>query len=314
MDKEKLQLKAPVFNVQGFSIHDGPGIRTTVFVKGCPLRCLWCQNPESNSPCPELMSYKSKCTGCGRCLAVCPQQAICMELVDGKMVARTNRDACVHCGVCVSVCPGKAREIAGEEMTVEQVLERVAADKLFYDTSGGGVTVSGGEAVMYPQFVSAFLEACQEAGIHTAVESCSFASEAVIDKIYAHVDLALLDIKHMDSAEHKRLTGVPNEQILDRIRHIHNDLHVPTVIRIPVVPGCNDSEENIRRTARFAAEVLGKDVSMHLLPYHSLGESKNESLGNVGTFHTEAPSKEKMEQLKAIAGEYVSDVLIGGSM
>ena len=314
MDKEKLQIKAPVFNVQGFSIHDGPGIRTTVFVKGCPLRCLWCQNPESNSPCPELMSYKKKCTGCGRCIEACPQQAIRLEAVDGKVIARTSREACVHCGACVDVCPNKAREIAGKEMTVEQVLEKVVADKLFYDTSGGGMTVSGGEAVMYPQFVSALLESCQEAGIHTVVESCSFATEAVIDQIYAHADLALLDIKHMDSAKHKRLTGVPNEQILERIRHIYNDLHVPTVIRVPVVPTCNDSEENIRRTARFVAEALGDDVPVHLLPYHSLGESKNESLGNEGTFRTEAPSKEKMERLKAIAGEYVSDVQIGGSM
>lgn len=314
MNEERLQIKAPVFNIQGFSIHDGPGIRTTVFLKGCPLRCLWCQNPESNLPCPQLMSYKSKCTGCGRCAAACPQNAIQMELDGEKMIARTSHERCVDCGACVALCHSKAREIAGKEMTVEEVLRQVEADKLFYDTSGGGVTISGGDAIMYPEFASALLEACQEAGIHTAVESCSFATEKVIDQIYAHVDLALLDIKHMDSDVHQRLTGVPNEEILKRIQHIYRDLHVPIVIRIPVVPTCNDSVDNIEMTARFVAEKLDREVPLQLLPYHSLGESKNESLGREGTFRTEAPDQEHMEHLKQAAEAFVSRVTIGGSM
>lgn len=314
MNKEQLQMKAPVFNIQGFSIHDGPGIRTTVFLKGCPLRCLWCQNPESNLPCPQLMSYKTKCTGCGRCVELCPEKAIKMELDGDKMIAKTNHELCVNCGACVDVCPSDAREIAGKEMTVEEVLHQVEADKLFYDSSGGGITISGGDSIMYPEFASALLEACQEAGLHTAVESCSFATEQVIDRIYAHVDLALLDIKHMDSEVHKRLTGVPNEEILKRIEHIHNDLKVPVVIRVPVVPACNDSVENIMMTARFVVEKLGKDVPIQLLPYHSLGESKNESLGNEGTFRTEAPTNERMEHLKKVAETFGSKVQIGGSM
>ncbi|MBR3396953.1 MAG: glycyl-radical enzyme activating protein [Lachnospiraceae bacterium] len=312
MTSDYLSLKAPVFNVQTYSIHDGPGIRVTVFLKGCPLRCLWCANPESNLATPQLMTYISKCTGCGACAAVCPNHAVTVKERGGKMAEFTDRSICTECGLCVEACPSEAREIAGKEQTVSEVLEKVLRDKLFIDASGGGMTVSGGECLMHPDFTEALLFAAKEKGLHTAVESCSFASRAVVDQVFKYVDLDLLDIKHMDSAVHKKLTGVPNEVILDNIRHVYHDLHVPVIIRVPVIPGYNDSDENIAATARFAAEKLGPDVAVHLLPYHRLGDSKKESLGEEVTLHIEVPSDEHMQHLKSIVESFGLASQIGG--
>lgn len=312
MTSDYLSLKAPVFNVQTYSIHDGPGIRVTVFLKGCPLRCLWCANPESNLATPQLMTYISKCTGCGACAAVCPNHAVTVKERGGKMAEFTDRSICTECGLCVEACPSEAREIAGKEQTVSEVLEKVLRDKLFIDASGGGMTVSGGECLMHPDFTEALLFAAKEKGLHTAVESCSFASRAVVDQVFKYVDLGLLDIKHMDSAVHKKLTGVPNEVILDNIRHVYHDLHVPVIIRVPVIPGYNDSDENIAATARFAAEKLGPDVAVHLLPYHRLGDSKKESLGEEVTLHIEVPSDEHMQHLKSIVESFGLASQIGG--
>lgn len=302
---------APVFNIQTYCIHDGPGIRSTVFVKGCPLRCIWCANPESNAAYPELMTYSSKCTGCGRCIEACPKGAISIGPYGEKMIAVTDRDKCVNCGACVSACPNDAREIAGEKMTVREAIDKVKKDKLFYDGSGGGMTISGGEALAHPKFSANLFAAARAEGIHTAIETSSFASREVVDEVFAHVDLALLDVKHMDSAKHKELTGVPNEQILDNIRHVHNDLHIPVILRLPTIPGYNDDEENIRATAAFAAS-LGTDVQVNLLPYHKLGDSKSESLGQPRDLGIEVPSNEHMEELKAIVEGYGLKAKIGG--
>ena len=312
MREDYLTITAPIFNIQSYSIHDGPGIRVTVFVKGCPLRCLWCANPESNLAKPQLMTYSSKCTGCGSCAVRCPYGAVSMEAVDGKYVAVTDRTKCIDCGACISACHAEAREISGEEMTVEAVLEKVLKDKLFIDMSGGGITVSGGECLLYPEFTEALLYASKEKGLHTAVESCSYADKSAVDRVFKYVDLALLDIKHMDTQAHKRLTGVPNEQILDNIRHIYHNLHVPVYIRVPIIPGCNDSVENIAATARFTAEQLGPDVQVHLLPFHRLGESKLESLGKEAKYSFEVPSDEHMNHLKSIVESFGLQSQIGG--
>ena len=295
-----MELTAPVFNVQTYSIHDGPGIRVTVFVKGCPLRCRWCANPESNLARPQLMTYAAKCTACGRCVAACPQKAVSIGTLHDKPCAITDRELCVECGACVDICPCEAREIVGREKTVREVLEQVLKDKLFIDASGGGMTVSGGECLAHPDFTEALLYAAKEQGLHTAIESSSFASEAVFDQVLRYVDLALLDIKHMDSDIHRELTGVPNEQILSNIRHAVHDLKKNVTVRVPTIPGYNDSEENIRATARFVKEELGPDVGIHLLPYHRLGESKNESLGKVMDLSVSVPSDEHMQDLKRI--------------
>ncbi len=307
-----LSLTAPVFNIQTYSIHDGPGIRVTVFLKGCPLRCLWCANPESNLAEPQLMAYAGKCTACARCVPACEEGAVTIGRKNRKMISLTDRSRCVNCGACADVCPNEARELAGKPMTVEQVLSKVLQDKLFIDASGGGMTISGGECLMHPEFTEALLFAAHEAGLHTAVESCSFAHRDVVDRVFRHVDLGLLDVKHMDSDLHRKYTGVPNEPILDNIRHVYHELKVPVIVRIPVIPGYNDSDENIAATARFAAEELGKDVAVNLLPYHRMGESKNESLGKVMDFSIDIPSDEHMQHLLRIVEGFGLKGQIGG--
>ena len=306
------EVTAPIFNIQSFCIHDGPGIRTTVFVKGCPLRCIWCANPESNAAYPELMTFSNKCTGCGACVRACPKSAISLAEKDGKIVAVTDRKQCVTCGKCEIVCVNDARELSGKLMTVKEVIAQVEGDKLFYEGSGGGMTISGGEALAHPEFCANLFAAAHKEGIHSAIESCSWAKREVIDMVYRHIDIALLDVKHMNSDIHKRLTGVPNELILDNIRHIHNELGKPVIIRIPTIPGYNDSVENIKASGEFAAS-LGSDVSVNLLPYHKLGESKNENLGHPFSLGIEPPTDEHMIELKALIESCgVSKVQIGG--
>ena len=247
---DSVELSAPIFNIQTYCIHDGPGIRVTVFMKGCPLRCRWCANPESNLPQPQLMYYSHKCAFCGKCEESCPQKAIRMENRDEKYVPVTDRNLCTSCGECVRICPARAREIAGIERTVSEVLAEVLKDKLFMDASGGGITLSGGDPLMRPEFSEALLKASREAGIGTAVETSMFASRESLDRVFEHVDIALMDVKHMDSKKHRELTGVPNEQILENIRYVVNEKKIPAIIRIPVIPGCNDSIENMQATAR----------------------------------------------------------------
>ena len=312
MTENYMDLTAPIFNIQSYSIHDGPGIRVTVFIKGCPLRCLWCANPESNLARPQLMTYVAKCTGCGRCLDSCPAKAISIGPKDGKVAALTDRTLCTECGACISTCPQEARELAGKEMTVRQVLEKVERDRLFIETSGGGMTLSGGECLMHPEFSEAMLYAAHEAGFHTAVESCSFAPNDVVERVFSRADLCLLDIKHMDSITHKKLTGVPNELILDNIRYTYHILKKQVIVRVPTIPGYNDSEANITATARFVAQKLGSDVPVHLLPYHRLGESKNESLGKEMDLSIEVPSDEHMQWLLEIVKNFGLDGQIGG--
>ena len=301
-----------VFNIQTYCIHDGPGIRVTVFVKGCPLRCTWCANPESNERKPQLMFYRDKCTACGKCVEVCPKHAVMITEKEGVYKALTDRTQCVDCGKCVEVCMAEARELAGKKTTVEEAIQKVKRDKLFMDTSGGGMTISGGECLFCPDFTENLLIAAHEEGIRTAVESSVFASREVVDRVYRHVDLALCDVKHMDSAKHKEYTGVPNEIILENIQHIYHDLHVPVWIRVPVIPGHNDSDENIEAMAAFVSDKLGNDVRVCLLPYHRLGESKNESLGHEMDLSMEIPSDDHMQHLKEIVENYNLETQIGG--
>lgn len=305
-----MSVQGYIFNVQSYCIHDGPGIRSTVFLKGCPLSCRWCQNPESQSGRPQLLYYRDLCTGCGGCTRVCPEGAVQWK-PSGR--PRTDRSRCRACGRCTVICPANAREIAGKEATVEQVLEQVLADKLFLEASGGGMTVSGGEPLYQPEFTAALCAAAHDAGLHTAIETCTFAAREAVDTVFAHTDLALCDIKHMDSARHCALTGVPNEQILSNLIYIRKVLKKDMEIRTPLVPGCNGDLENIRATAGFIARYLGEDVPWRLLPYHRLGESKRRSLESEGEgFSAELPEQSWLETCKKAGEEYGLTVLLGG--
>jgi pyruvate formate lyase activating enzyme len=264
-----------IFNIQGYSIHDGPGIRTSVFLKGCPLRCLWCQNPESHSFYPELLFAEEKCSGCGKCIQVCPEKAIRMH---GK-VSQTDRGLCKSIGLCVDVCPNEARTVIGRRTTADEVFKEIAADALFYQESGGGVTLGGGEPLAQPEFTDSILKKCRDAGFHTALDTCGYASWTTAREILRHVNLVLFDFKHMSPEMHKKYTGVSNELILQNAEKIHHEISIPMRARVTLVPGFNDSPENLEATARFIADRLSKVIPVHLLPYHRLGEAKWERLG-----------------------------------
>jgi len=291
-----------VFNIQHYCVHDGPGIRTNVFLKGCPLRCLWCANPESNEVKPQLMYQAEKCVGCGACVAVCPRQAVSMG-PDGRSV--TNRQLCDNCGACAEVCKPKAREISGKLMTVDEVYKEVAKDTLFYNTSGGGVTLTGGEVLAQPEFAAAILKKCRENGIMTAVETCGFASWTAVEMIMSHVNIVLYDVKHMDSEVHQQGTGVPNEVILENLRRISNEMKIPVIVRTPIIPGYNDQDSNMHAMGQFIKESVPTCIEVNLLPYHNLGEGKRLELevGESG-FTTRVPSEDEMEHLRQILRSY----------
>ncbi len=289
-------IKGKVFNIQRYSIHDGPGIRTTVFIKGCPLRCVWCHNPESQSMTQSLFFMKEKCTGCGKCAETCPEQAI--RLVDGKSV--TNRSLCKACGKCAEVCLNEAREIVGKDMNAKAVFNKINSDTIFYKRSGGGVTISGGEPLVQPKFVMEILKLCQDAGFHTALDTSGIAEWLTFKEILAYTDMVLYDFKHMDAEEHEKLTGKSNRLALENAKRIVTEFpNIIFVARLPVIPGYNDSDENTLKTARFIAEELGKQIKVYLLPYHKLGMSKHDRLENSAKMiSVEPPMEEHMQKLR----------------
>jgi pyruvate formate lyase activating enzyme len=291
-----------VLNIQRFSVHDGPGIRTLVFMKGCPLRCLWCSNPESQKADVQLRIVQSRCVGCGKCLEVCPSKAI-RRSEEG--VVTTDRKLCTDCGKCVDACLYEVRAIAGKCTTVEELLKEVEKDKEFYANSGGGVTVSGGEPTLQYTFVRAFLKRCQERWLHTAIETCGYAPWKRLEALLEYVDFLLYDIKHMDPLVHKRITGVSNRLVLKNLERIASrEGEMPTVVRIPVIPGLNDSEANIAATAKFVSD-LGTIRGLELLPYHRLGMSRYEEFGMIYKLRQIAsPSAEHMERLEAIVDSF----------
>ena len=301
--------KGTIFNIQHYAIHDGPGIRTIVFLKGCPLRCLWCQNPESQDSRPVVFFNAEMCTGCGMCVEACPEVAI--QIIDGK--SRTDRRRCMGNGKCADVCPNEARSLMGRYITAREVFEDVSADAIFYQNSDGGVTLSGGDPVAQPGFTVSILKLCREAGIHTAIETCGFSKWEVLKGILEYADLVLYDIKHMDSAKHKAYTGVPNELILENAKKIHEELKLPMLARVPIIPGHNDSPENMESTAQFIANDLGGSAKVHLLPYHRLGESKHERMEEFDkSTSIEPPSEEHMEGLRKIFESVGLTVAVGG--
>ena len=261
-----------IFNIQKFCIHDGDGIRTCVFLKGCPLRCVWCHNPESYDKVPSLSFNKSVCSSCGRCLAVCTKR----KIENGQL--KLHREACTACGECTKVCLNFANEIIGKEMTANEVLNEVLKDKMFYKTSGGGITVTGGEPSYQPDFTLELLHLSKEAGISLAIETCGIGSREFYKKAADLGATFLYDIKCIDSDRHYKFTSVDNERILSNLKYLM-DIGADIIIRLPLIPGCNDGDEDILLLANYLNANSGKYRYAEIMPYHALGNEKSSRLG-----------------------------------
>ncbi len=296
-----------VAHIQRFSLHDGPGIRTTVFLKGCPLNCLWCHNPESRASRPEIMVVESRCIRCGRCASVCPNQLASDSIAFDQQPGAV----CRLCGACVKACPSAARQMVGRQMTVGEVLDEIRRDTIFYDDSQGGVTFSGGEPLAQPQFLGSLLTACAAEGIHTAVDTCGFAAAEQVLAMAARADLILYDLKMLDDAKHTRLTGVSNALILDNLRALQ-PVHNNVWLRIPVIPGLNDGEEDLEALKGLAAG-LPAVRQINLLPYHQTAKHKFRRLGiSYELSDVRPPSAEFMERACARLRDGGLPTRIGG--
>ncbi len=263
-----------VTNIQGYSIHDGPGIRTVVFLKGCSLECRWCSNPECISPHSEVGFIKTLCTKCGKCAEVCPQRALVYE--EGKL-PYIDRKQCTGCSVCSSVCLYQALVLYGKPMNTDEVFYAISKDKMFYQASGGGVTVSGGEPLLQPGFIYDLFEKCHRSGIHTCIETSGCASESALTKVLPYTDYVLYDLKHMNSEKHRQYTVKPNDLILSNAKIVAAS-GVEMLFRMPLIPGINDDSQNIKETTEFLHGLGDNALRIELMPYHRLGKGKYEAL------------------------------------
>ncbi len=294
---------AVIFNIQRFSIHDGPGIRTTVFLKGCSLSCFWCHNPEGIRSKPEIQFYSDRCIYCGECLTKCSQSA--HTVLDHTHIY--NRDLCIACGECVSYCYSDALEITGKRVTVDEVLEEILKDKDYYASSGGGVTLSGGEPMIHGEFSKNLLIKCKEHNLHTAIETSGNCKWSQIEESMPYIDMVMMDIKHMNSEKHKKATGVPNGLILDNAKKL-SEINIPIIFRIPVIPEVNDTTEEVAQISEFISGLMklryekfgdeSQKITLELLQFHRLAGDKYKSLGMQNKADSlKCYSKEQMNEL-----------------
>lgn len=277
---EKLSPEGIIFNIQRFTLHDGPGLRTELFLKGCPLRCEWCSNPESLAPWPQVGIYKTKCISqkkCGACTDVCPQKNV-LTFTRGKLTSVERHD-CTNCLVCHDACPSDAIKLWGKSMSVQECMAEIRKDKGYYERSGGGVTVSGGEPLLQSEFVAALFNACKAEGIQTCLETSLYVSWKKVQSVLPDTDIIISDIKHMDPVIHKKYTRVSNDRILSNLKKLAAD-NRQIILRIPVIPDVNDDMANIEATADFILNDLGGRIrTLQLLSFMRLGEEKYASLG-----------------------------------
>jgi len=296
-----------IFDIKKYAVHDGPGIRTTVFFKGCPLSCSWCHNPEGLRPTPELILFEGKCIDCGECFRICPHQAHEVTAAGDRAY---HRDRCALCGDCVEACFAEALVMEGREVTVDEVMVELRKDTPFYRASGGGITISGGEPLHQHEFAAALLQQCRADDLHTTIDTSGQAPWEVVERVLQHVDLVLFDIKHLDDERHRAHTGVSNRQILENLARIGRS-GVPLEIRMPLVPGVNDTEEDVARAARFLLNIQGI-TRVVLLPYHRLGEGKYTRLGRDNRLRDlEPPGSEEVNGLAERMRSFGLDVVAG---
>jgi pyruvate formate lyase activating enzyme len=308
MQDDIAEARGVVFNIQRFSIHDGPGIRTTVFLKGCPLRCGWCSNPEALNPYPEIITRDVKCIGAGKCVEACPEQAI--TVVENTRII--HWDKCNDCMKCAEVCPSGAIEAVGRTMTVAEVMDTVERDTGYYRRSGGGMTLSGGESLMQWQFALKLLQEAKKSGLHTALDTTGHTDWEILDEVLNFTDLVLYDVKHPDSARHQEATGVPNERILDNLRKTVAKAGPRVWVRHPVIPRFSDSEEELEELCKLVLTLKPPVEKISLLPCHKFGESKYAAMGKEYPWK-EIPtiSDEQMEEFKKLVESHGIEVDVG---
>ena len=289
-------LTGTIFDLKRYAINDGPGIRTAVFLKGCPLDCWWCHNPEGRSPYPQLMVRANHCCLCGECVKACPQGAIRLE---DRIY--TDTTLCQDCGACALVCVQGARELVGRSVTVPELVKEIERDVVFFDQSGGGVTLTGGEPLMQPRFACELLQACQAQGIHTVLDTSGYAQWDVVAQAAAHTDLFLYDLKLMDDVQHRKYTGVSNQRILSNLKRLVAG-GARVIVRIPLIPGVNDDESNLRKTQQFLAGLPGL-AGVEVLPYHDIAQAKYSALELAYRLpELASPPAERVEWAKALIG------------
>jgi glycyl-radical enzyme activating protein/glucokinase-like ROK family protein len=310
VERKRLEkVEGTVFDVQRYSLDDGPGLRTSVFLKGCPLRCVWCSNPESQRIKPELLMFGTSCIVCGACVDVCEVKGRSLE--GGEL--KWNRASCTRCGECASICPAHATVWSGERKNAGEVIQEVLRDASFYE-GGGGLTLTGGEPLLQNSFAEALLRLSKDEGLDTAIETTGNAPWETIKQISAYVGLWLVDLKHMDSQTHRKWTGIGNELILSNVRRLAA-MGAPISVRVPLIPEFNVDEENLRRTAEFVVQ-LGESVrSVDLLPFHKLARAKYEALGTNGKFYDEElMSETQLQSAAELLRSYKLNVRIAGSV